>query len=292
LNIKCLKQKVGLGTVQLGGAYGINNQGGKPSEEEAHKILGRAEREEIHLLDSAEAYGDSLAVIGRYLKKNRKFPFKIISKFIGDGELVDSKLSRSLSFLGQNSLYALMFHRFSDYQTDQYMEQLLKLKSSGKIAKIGVSIYSERELETCIEDPDISIIQVPFHPFDSSKEKRNLLIKAKLRNKEVHVRSIFLQGLFFKKPEGLTGNLQGMKEPLQTFHMLLEQHRVGVLEACLNYPLHQEFIDHVIVGVEREEQLEENLNAIMVDSPVELFSQLEAVPIPDLELLNPTNWRP
>ena len=60
--------RLSLGTVQLGLNYGINNSGGKPDRELAHKILNSAINNDINILDTAGAYGDSEIVIGEWLK--------------------------------------------------------------------------------------------------------------------------------------------------------------------------------------------------------------------------------
>ena len=61
-----MKNKIILGTVQLGIPYGINNSLGKPSEEDAFQILDYAFNKDIRTLDSADGYGDALSVIGHY----------------------------------------------------------------------------------------------------------------------------------------------------------------------------------------------------------------------------------
>lgn len=292
MSLTTLRAKIILGTVQLGLPYGINNKVGKPDVVEAHSILDKAMSEGISCLDSAEAYGDSLQVIGAYLKKAKKSTFNVISKFIGDDEPLEKKLNRTLVQLGIDSLYALMFHRFSDYQSGKYSGELSDLRNVGKIRKIGLSLYSEAQLEAAIEDSDISILQLPFNPFDASDTKKRLLRKARERGKEIHVRSVFLQGLFFKDPDGLTGNLKTFKQPLQLFNDIVNDYGIGVRETCLNYALHQSFVDNVIIGVETSDQLEENLHSILDDFPQEIIKRLEAIVIEESSLLNPSNWKP
>ncbi len=55
-----------LGTVQLGMDYGIANTAGKPDYEKSAGILDAALEGGINAFDTAAAYGDSEAVIGRY----------------------------------------------------------------------------------------------------------------------------------------------------------------------------------------------------------------------------------
>ena len=60
-----------LGTVQLGLTYGLGEHAAKPTEEAAFAILDRAVDLGVNTLDTANNYGDSEAVIGRWLNKRR-----------------------------------------------------------------------------------------------------------------------------------------------------------------------------------------------------------------------------
>lgn len=286
-----LHERLALGTAQLGFSYGINNKTGKPDREEASRILDRALQLQIHTLDSAEAYGDSLSVIGSYLKANPEAQFNIISKFIEDGQSMEEKLKISLHTLHRKNIYAYLYHRFADYEAGKSKSALLRLKETGKIAKVGVSVYGNDELETVLRDPEMDIIQIPFNVFDSSPEKRTLLEEAKASGKEIHVRSVFLQGLFFKRPKELTGNLTRLTSSLQEFHRIIKQYDVDIMQACLNHALQCPFIDRVVIGVEKSVQLEQNVDALLLQFPDELIKQLESIVISDVTLLNPSNWK-
>ncbi|NBP70459.1 MAG: aldo/keto reductase, partial [Cytophagia bacterium] len=281
-----------LGSVQLGIPYGINNLTGKPDNSESFGILKEAYRNGITLLDSAEAYGDSLQVIASYLKENTNQTFDIISKFIGNGESVEQNVRKSIHILGVKNLYAYMYHRFSDYRSEKYRKELTKLKKEGIIQKLGVSLYSIEELETILKDQEITLIQIPFNPFDCSLEKKRLLTIAKKAGKEIHVRSVFLQGLFFKSPESLTGNMTSLKPALQQFNQIIQDLKLTPTEACLNFALHHNTIDYVLVGVERVDQLRQNLSAVKDVFSQDIIKTLESVKIVDTSLLNPSNWKP
>jgi aryl-alcohol dehydrogenase-like predicted oxidoreductase len=287
-----LNSKIALGTVQLGLSYGINNQTGKPTVEDAEQILRVANEHHIHILDSAEAYGDSLSIIGRYIKENSGVSFDVISKFTDDGRTLKQKVDSTLELLGQERLYAYMYHRFSDYVGGKFRDQLARLNEAGKIDRIGLSLYSLGELETVLRDETITIIQVPLNPFDSSLEKRRLLTEAKRRGKEIHVRSAFLQGLFFKDPEGLTGNLKDFIPSLRAFRSVREKYSLNPRQACFNYVLHQPFVDYAVIGVETVEQLTQNLEAVQPVFPEHVMRSLESSFQADSALLNPSNWKP
>ena len=54
-----------LGTVQLGLDYGIANSQGKPSDEQAAELVSTVWKGGISVFDTAQAYGDSEAVLGK-----------------------------------------------------------------------------------------------------------------------------------------------------------------------------------------------------------------------------------
>ena len=75
-----MSNKLILGTVQFGLNYGINNLGGKISPTEANRILHYAHKNDISILDTASAYGNSEVVIGEFLSQNENIEFDIITK--------------------------------------------------------------------------------------------------------------------------------------------------------------------------------------------------------------------
>lgn len=286
-----LREKIGLGTVQLGLPYGIHNKTGKPSSEEAFSILAEARYQKVRLLDTAEAYGNSLEVIGAYLSQNPTAGFDVISKFVANGAPVEGRVDKTLKSLGCSSLYAYMYHRFQDYRYQANREELLSLRKKGMIRNLGVSLYDLAELSEVMEDKDVTIVQIPFNPFDNAPKKKLLLKEARKLGKEIHVRSIFLQGLLFKRPEELTGNLVALRDCLKEFHAILREENIDVRQACLNYALRQDMIDRVIVGVETKAQLLENMSSILPGFSNKICEQIDALHCREEALLNPSNWK-
>ena len=61
-----------LGTVQLGLAYGVNNDKGMPSYEESSAILNTALDSGIISFDTAQAYGESELVLKRFFENDTR----------------------------------------------------------------------------------------------------------------------------------------------------------------------------------------------------------------------------
>ena len=79
------------------------------------------------------------------------------------------------------------------------MKEINKLQSKGFLEKIGASIYSNNEIKYLLKNYKMSIIQLPSNIFDRRLKNlgwEKILKKNKI---EIHVRSIFLQGLFLNK---------------------------------------------------------------------------------------------
>lgn len=283
--------KLVLGTVQFGLYYGINNSLGKPSLENVFAILDRAFQFGIEELDTADAYGDSAEVLSAYFKHSPLKKFKVMSKFITDDEFsFDNSLERSCKRLGLDFLEGYYFHRFEDFKKFEDFSSVRELKASGKLKKLAVSLYSLDDLKVAVHSKEVDIIQLPFNIFDCSVEKINLLIEAKKNNKAIYVRSVFLQGLFFKDLNLLPPKLFPLKDALIELHRLVEHYKVDMEELCLNFAVQQDYIDKVVIGVDTVAQLESNVFSIKKQLPIELINEVLNIKISSPELLNPVNW--
>lgn len=286
-----MKEKIILGTVQLGIPYGINNATGKPSEAEAFKILDFAFEQQIRMLDSADSYGDALKVIGKHRLITGKV-FKIINKFTIDNKPLDEKIQDCLRHLSSSSLYCYMYHHFKDYISGKVKQDLDRLKEGGTIERIGVSIYHTGELAIVLKDPQIDIIQLPVNILDLTLEKRTLLQEAKDKGKEIHARSIYLQGLLLKNPASLTGNLVRLRPYLDQLQAICETYQMNLKDIALNCVIHNHFIDYIVLGIEQVSQLEENIRLIWSRLDGNMLREIEKIQVDNPFLLNPANWKP
>lgn len=284
--------KLILGTVQFGLDYGINNRSGKPTTESVAAILDLAFQQGIRILDTAEAYGDAQDVIGDY---HRASPnrFEIVTKFsAGRQDLSDrlpERIARDLEILRTDHLYAYMFHSWKDFETyyERYRSDLEALKAQGLIQRIGVSVYTNSELESLLAYP-VDLVQLPFNMLDNQAQRGALIAAAKQKGMEVHTRSVFLQGLFFM--ESLPEKLMPLKPYLDQVAELSRIHRAGLSDIALNYAVQQERIDRVLIGVDTINQLKENLESLSRRVPAELMAKLDALHVEENTLLNPSTW--
>lgn len=284
------KGKLVLGTVQFGIPYGINNHSGQLSVDCAHSVLDKAKESGIEEIDTADGYGTAPEVLKFYFQRNPG-SFRVFSKMGEMGTVSFSQhLKQSCQRLGVSHLDGYYFHRFLDFINFKDFESVGRLKAEGLLRRLGVSIYTESELESAVAHPEVDVIQLPFNLLDCSTEKVELLKKAKHRGKLIYARSIFLQGLFLKDINSLPPRLQPLQSALRGVHQLAKDTQLTVEELCLGYVLGREYIDKVLIGVDSVEQLSINLQSTKkkVDPGVEIA--LKQLVVVDRQLLNPTTW--
>lgn len=284
-----------LGTVQLGLEYGINNQSGKPSLENAFDILCKAFDNGIAMLDTAEAYGNSQEIIGKFQKENPDKNFKIITKLAANHSLSKGKLINHIfnncKILGTNQLYGYMFHNYQIFKSDiKLLDEFLLARKEGLLKKVGISLYTNSEVEDIIENySDFDFIQLPFNLFDNESKRKAVIEKAKRKGIEVHTRSAFLQGLFFRDSNTLPEKLQPLSSYMKMVENIKIQESLKTETLALQYVLQKEYIDYVLIGVENIQQLMSNIH-IGKEKCYIPHAKIDVIDVYEEELLNPSNW--
>ena len=284
--------KLALGTVQFGKKYGVSNQNdSKVSPNEVEKILSFAKEIKIDTLDTAADYGDSETVLGKSGVNN----FNIITKlpYLLDTHNLDKDIlnftNRSLRNLKMELLYGLLVHKSTDLLSkngEVLYANLIRLKEEGVVQKIGVSVYQPEEIDLLIERFDLDLIQAPFNVIDGRMLNSGIMQKLSNSKVELHVRSIFLQGLLLMKDIDRPTKFDKWSSTWKIWHEWLNDSKISAVGACLNYALSYKEISKVIVGVESLVQLKEihqSISSSDVLVPEDLM-------VNDPMLLNPSNW--
>lgn len=286
--------KLVLGTVQIGLPYGINNSAGQIPFEKSLVLLEHAFASGISYLDTAEAYGNAHEIIGNYHESHLNQQFQILTKLPHDFSAgVKEKFLKYAEELHVNSIWGFSFHSFDTYQNtfEIVSEELTLLKKLGHIQKIGVSVYTNEEALIVLQNPLIDIIQLPFNLLDNMNLRQLILQEAKDKGVEVHVRSCFLQGLFFMDPKGGHPVACLLNTELVKIQSIAKKYAVSVNDLALNYVYQNPLIDKVLVGVDSSEQLQENLKSLDSNIPQEAFIEVNEITIKNLDLINPTLWK-
>jgi len=292
--------KIGLGTVQFGLDYGISNKSGKPSLEAVKKILRFAHQEGINFLDTAFSYGNSEEILGKcfdecsdfeIITKTPKFSEKISLR---DVKNLEVSLFQSLSKLKKTNIYGLLIHDSIDLINENgclLWNKMCELKSKGLVRKIGVSVYSAKQIDAILENFDIDLIQLPINIFDQRLLKSGHLKKLKVKNIEIHARSVFLQGLLLMDLKEIPSQLQKFGGLIGAYDFYLKNNNLSRLNAALGFILGLKEIDKIILGINSLKELVEIVNITKNFSSKfnEKFNFGEFACF-DEKLLNPSVW--
>lgn len=281
--------KIVLGTVQFGLNYGINNSIGMPTITEMSEIFKMANVAGINMLDTARLYGDAEYKVSKFLGTE----YKVVTKFsnVTNEEELFNEFQISLNNLKTNSVYGYMAHSADTLiQNPELWHSLKKLRKENKTKKIGYSLYSPEQLMKLLDlnlIPDL--VQIPYSLLDRKFEF--FLPKLVSLGVEIHVRSVFLQGLYFMNLEKLPYKLSPLKSQLQKLHSCCNTHNVEIGSLALNYVVSNPNIDKVVIGIDSSIQLQQNINAIENwHHNQQLLDSVNDINIENVELLNPANW--
>lgn len=281
--------KIVLGTVQFGVNYGINNTSGQVSLDEVCKILKIAQEQGIQTLDTSSAYGTSEIVLGKALKESST-QFNIVSKYPRCEESVRSTFEKSISNLGVDSLYGYLVHHFEFYlEKLEIFDEMTALKDEGKIQKVGFSLYNVEQLQYLLDKGvKFDILQFPYNIFD--KQFESYMPKLVEMGVEIHTRSAFLQGLFFKDTNTLPEKLKPLKKYLDDLHTYCDNKSLSVEQLALGYVLANPNVKGALIGVDNHNQFEANMKVASVKLSQEDIDYISNIDIREKALLNPVNW--
>jgi len=280
--------KLALGTVQFGLDYGINKDKKIP-QPEADKILNQAVASGIDLIDTAYIYGDSEKIIGEFSQKN-DFPFRIVTKLPADVTDAAGMIDESLKRLNKN-IYGYLFHDFQTFRNHpEAYEILLEYKAEKRIKKIGFSLYYPSEAEYILKNNiKCDIIQTPYSILDQRFAK--VFKKLKQKGVEIHVRSVFLQGLIFQNPKNLHKRFQKVQNKISRLNELSVTNNIPLSAVCINFAALNPDIDHVVIGVSGYSDFKENFASLKYEDKMHnIYNELLSLNETDEQVIVPTNW--
>jgi hypothetical protein len=287
--------KIALGTAQFGLPYGISNTHGQVDHTEMDKIWQVARGANITLLDTAIAYGNSEENIGA----TESAGFDIVTKLppLSGAETsvtpwVHDQIQNSLAKLKRNSVYGLLLHNPADLiadNGDELLAALINLKRDGLIKKFGISIYAPTELDSLFSQipsfrPDI--VQAPLNVIDQSIASSGWLTRLSEMNVEIHIRSVFLQGLLLQQPNERSAGFSRWSSVFAQFDSWSNAQQMSPLTACLGHVLSYPEVSRVIIGVTSANELKQIIAASSGD-PVRAPQSLQ---VTDVDLIQPMNW--
>ena len=279
-----------LGTAQFGLAYGVAGRGEAVPEAEARAILERAAAAGVRVVDTAPAYGDIESRLGRLAGDlDLTFVSKIarLPPDAGDEraiELTRRSVAHSVERLGPR-LRTLLFHHADDLLPPRG-ERLWRAAAAeaGPGIGLGVSCYSPAALlELCGRHP-IAVAQLPGNAFDQRLAGEG--IADRLHGVEVHLRSVFLQGLLLMSAGDAVRRVPAAAGPIDGWVRWCAARHARPVAAALAIARALPRVRLCVVGVDRVEQFEDVRRAWNESEPVVVPSLASE----RLDVIDPRCW--
>ena len=284
-------ESLSLGTAQFGLDYGITNARGKIPFSEVKKILQHALQTGVTHIDTAAAYGISETVLGECFSRIHG-NFSITTKYPeGVDASVEQAFAESLLRLRQRELYGYLFHNYLTYEKCPSLWQAFQqLRDEGKVHKIGFSLYDPLQAHVLLErNIDCDILQVPYSVVDQRFEA--VFDELRSRGVEIHVRSVFLQGILLQPPDRLGKSFWPLKSRIQKLVDIARTMNTSVATLCMAFAADDQRISHVVIGVDSLENWKTNLETFWrFERIAEVRETLKGLREDDTNIITPTRW--
>lgn len=279
-----------LGTAQFGVAYGITNTAGRLDQTVVEEVIGTAIRGGVATLDTAFAYGDAEERVGRAVARLGSRP-RVVTKIAlsdVDREGIGAVVSAASRRLHCERLDVLL-HRVDDVWDPKFpfvLEGLRKAREEGLIGSFGASVYDESALDSVIAAmPDLGLIQLPGSIVDRRMLDLRTVSELAHDGVEIHVRSVFLQGLLLLPPAQLPSRFALLGPALSAIDAHAAERGTSRIAVLIGAVTSEPTVAGVIVGATSAEEIRVTLEAAATD----VDSRLELERLPD-DILDPRRW--
>ncbi len=282
-----------VGTANFGNNYGLTK--GKIDITKAQNIINYAKQNHINIIDTAYLYPNSYEILSdieigdfQIITKTPKFShcknkdevLDLLQKFIKKTDII-FKL---------DNIKAILFHDASDLlsQYGDVIYQELKKVTILQNIKIGISIYDIDEL-IILDKYDLEIVQAPVNIFDQRFISYDVVNFLQRKNIELHVRSIFLQGLLLMNLEKIKNYRPEAIEYIKKLDKVCLDKNIYRLEICLLFIKKIKSISSCLVGINDLNELQEIINYWANNDIYDInFDNLK---INDTNIIDPRKWK-
>jgi aryl-alcohol dehydrogenase-like predicted oxidoreductase len=296
-----------LGTVELGMDYGIAAPGhfARPAEAAAIDLVHATLDAGVTFIDTARAYGESEAVLGKALRGKRDQI--VLATKVGlhrpDGSLpagsalreeMLASLETSLRLLQTDWVDLWQIHNVDAAvlaRRDELAAIFAEVQASGKVRAVGGSFYGADLPAQALGDDLFDVIQVTYSVFDQRLADQVLPL-AQAKNIGVMVRSVLLKGALTERSDYLPDHLETLRARSRAYRQLVAEAGQGLTPAqvAIAFALAHPQISSVLVGIRSLDELTENLPALTTTLPAALLAQLHALRVDEEKLINPGLW--
>ena len=164
----------------------------------------------------------------------------------------------------KKKFYAILLHNSNILKTRSGVEafkKLYKLKKKDYVKKLGISTYGyeniillqRKKIKFDIIQTNGNILDNRF--FNFLKKNKNL------RSKEIHIRSIFLQGLLFKKK--IPKKFEKISKTFKELNRLSKDLDINILQLLIQH-VYKQKVNGLVFGIKNKKELEKIFDSMAV----------------------------
>ncbi len=199
------------------------------------------------------------------------------------------KLKETLKRTNKKSIYGYLVHNPDDLLSSRrniIVKTLNHLKKQKKIKNIGVSVYEVDELKKILKFFKPDIVQLPINILNQNFLKNSYLKKIKELGIEIHVRSVFLQGMLL---DNKVSDLRRIiDEKVKKIDTACKKRKITRLSFLLSFVNGIQEIDKIVIGIDSIYQLKKIVKCIQNPLSIKNYKKLA---VTDRNIIDPRSWQ-
>ena len=286
-----MRKKIIIGSAQFYRKYGIENSK-VVGTDDIKKIFKTMSNNSIDLIDTANSY-DNNKKLGIEVKKNSnlEYIFKLNSE---NNKTYMQTIDAAVNYFGQYP-NIILAHSPNLYCDKKFIKTCIFLKKHKKINKFGASIYDKKDLNLILNHFIPDVLQIPINLINKDFLEIELLESLKNKNIEIHVRSIFLQGLLFLPKSDIISKFPGIEFQINSLEKIALDLGITLPQLSLIWIYNQKLIDAIVIGIHSNKQLNEHLLLIeKLSLNKEIFKiiddQIKNIEFSNMKIKDPRKW--
>ena len=292
--------KLCIGTVQFGVDYGLHGKSA-PTLADSVAMLNAAVQHGVDAIDTSSLYGNAESVVGSFLRQSPvpRENLYIVSKFGLEGlsatdcvGQLERETDASMAKMGIEYLDSYICHVPSAVRDERIVQAMVSLRESGKICKVGFSVYEAKEAFAAIDTHAVDFLQIPLSILDQRMSVEGVLDRAAEAGVELHARSAFVQGLALMAESEVPEHLAAIRPVIARLDKLCRDFGIGRRDLAMAFVRKHRQISHLVFGVHDLNQLLENIDSFSADVPEEAIREARRLFADvDSRLVMPNKWR-
>ena len=281
--------KIIIGTANFNRKYGILNN--ISNYKDVKKILNYSRKKKIKFLETSKDYGQNFNKKIQFKSKNILKDFKLFKKidlehnYFSTGNVIKKVMNYLYEKKKYKRCYGVVIRKpnlLLNAKGQKLFNLLINLKKNKNLSKIGITIYDTKNLKRVINNLKIDFIQLPYNflNYQTFETVKKLIKNRKI---EIHLRSIFLQGLLLKQAQQLPSELKQIRKYWSYIDDYLNSIGMNRYEACLNFATNSG-ADKFILGIDNVSQLKQVFKTKNFKKKLQRFS------IKEKKLIDPVYW--